>query len=180
MTHPSIGLLDRYQEYRVRRWQEREQKTAGMLPGWRTRTRRRRLVIVVAAAIITMFVIGLLCVFDLRWLPLALIPVALAFIPAWGILRITLDSHDNAPDQALDEMEIEQRNTARSMGLGVTQGLTIIPVFYLILVGAFFPDTDAFRTAYSGGVMALATLLAGGCTPGMILAWTRPDPDPEP
>jgi hypothetical protein len=27
--------------------------------------------------------------------------------------------------------------------------------------------------------MTLTTLLIGGCTPGMILGWTRPDPEPE-
>ncbi len=180
MTYASTGLLDRYQSYRLRRWEAQGRRTADLLPSWRTRERRRFLVVVVAAALGTLFLTGLLCAFDLRWAPVVWAPAALVFVPAWGILRVGAGRLDNAPSQALDEMQIEQRDAARSIGLAITQSFTVIPVFYLILSGAFFPDTNAFHTAYAGGTMTLAALLAGGCTPGMILAWTRPDPDPEP
>lgn len=50
---------------------------------------------------------------------------------------------------------------------------------YLIFAGAIAPEATAYRTAYAGGLMMLAALLAGGCAPALILAWTRPDPDPE-
>ncbi|MCM6773062.1 hypothetical protein NDR87_04580 [Nocardia sp. CDC159] len=180
MTQAGLGLIDRYTDMRVRRWEALGRRTAGMLPGWRTRGRRRALVVAVAAAIAAFFVTGLLCAFDLRWAPYILLPAMVIFLPAWSMLRIACERHDSAPAQALDELEIAQRNAARSIGLAVTQSLTILPVFYLIMVGSFLPEADAFRTAYAGGAMALAALLAGGCAPGMILGWTRPDPDPEP
>lgn len=65
-------------------------------------------------------------------------------------------------------------------GLALTQSLTMPPLAYLIFAGAIAPEAAAYRTAYAGGLMMLAALLAGGCAPAMILAWTRPDPDSEP
>ncbi|MFI6047718.1 hypothetical protein ACIA8C_39300 [Nocardia sp. NPDC051321] len=179
MTHPTIGLLDRYQDYRVRRWQVRDERLAGMLPRWRTRARRRALVITVVASLFAMFATGVLSAFDLRWAPMVSLPAVLVFLPSWTMLRIASQGHDHAPAQTLDEWEIAQRNTARSVGLTITQALVIAPVFYLVYSGAIFPEANAFQTAYAGGIMALAALLAGGCSPAMILGWTRPDPDQE-
>ncbi|WP_240505186.1 hypothetical protein [Nocardia mangyaensis] len=79
----------------------------------------------------------------------------------------------------LDEFEIAERNKARSVGLALTQSLTLPPLAYLIVAGTFAPEADAYRTAYAGGLLMMAALRAGGCAPAMILGWTRPDPEPE-
>ncbi|MEU4313275.1 hypothetical protein [Nocardia sp. NPDC024068] len=172
-------LLDRYRAYRVRRWLVREKQIAGMLPGWRTTRRRRTLVVITIAALGLMFLAGVLCAFGLGWAALLGGLAALVFLPAWTMVRIVADAQDNAPADTLDELEFAQRETARSLGLTITQVLAVFPVMYLVWSGALFPDADASRTAYAGGVMALATLLAGGCAPAMILAWTKSDPEPE-
>ncbi|ONM50414.1 hypothetical protein [Nocardia donostiensis] len=179
MTTQASGLLDRYQDYRIRRWLVQEQRLSGMLPGWRTRTRRRALVVTVAATIALLFTAGLLCAFDLQWASLIAGGSALVFLPAWTMLRIASQGQDHAPAPMLDEREIAQRNAARSIGLTITQGLTIAPVMYLCWSGALAPEADTFRTAFAGGVMTLATVLAGGCAPAMILGWTQPEPEPE-
>jgi hypothetical protein len=33
--------------------------------------------------------------------------------------------------------------------------------------------------AYAGGLMTITVLLVGGCTPAMVLGWSRTDPEPE-
>ncbi|WP_280402742.1 hypothetical protein [Nocardia carnea] len=177
-TEPTT-LIDRYQAYRVRRWLAREKQLAGMLPGWRTRNRRRALVAAVAVALTVLFVTGVLCAFGLEWAALFAGLCALLFLPAWTMLRIVSMAQDSAPAETLDELEMAQRDTARSIGLTITQALCVFPMLYLVWSGAIFPEADAFRTAYAGGVMILATLLAGGCAPAMILAWSKPDPEPE-
>ena len=53
------------------------------------------------------------------------------------------------------------------------------PLAYLIFGSTFAPEADAYNIAYAGGLMMLATIMAGGCAPAMILGWTRPDPEPE-
>ncbi|WP_328390654.1 hypothetical protein [Nocardia sp. NBC_00416] len=177
-TEPTTPL-DRYRAYRVRRWLVREKQLTTMLPGWRTKRRRRALVITVIVALAALFVTGVLCAFGLQWAALFAGLSALVFLPSWTMVRIVSQAQDNAPAETLDEMEFAERETARSFGLTVTQALTVLPVMYLVWSGALFPEADASRTAYAGGVMILATLLAGGCAPAMILAWTRPDPEPE-
>lgn len=178
-TVTATGLIDRYQDYRVRRWLIHENRMAGMLPGWRSRRRRRALVIAVAVAIAALFLVGVLTAAGLPWAPLIWLPGAVVFLPAWTMLRIASQGQDHAPKETLDEWEIAQRNSARSVGLALTQWLTVLPIMYLLLAGAVFPEADAFQVAYGGGAMTLAALLAGGCAPAMILGWTRPDPEPE-
>ncbi|WP_370011638.1 hypothetical protein [Nocardia cyriacigeorgica] len=179
MTNATTGLLDRYQEYRVRRWLVQEERTAGLLPGWRTRGRRRLLVVIVAVAVAVLAVAGLLCAFGVNMAALATLPAAVVFMIAWVMLRIASNRQDHAPEEVLDELEIAERNKAHSAGLSLTQMLTLPPLLFLIFSGALLPEADSFRTAYAGGVMMLAALLAGGCAPAMILGWNRPDPEPE-
>ncbi len=83
----------------------------------------------------------------------------------------------DAPRDALDEWEIQQRNSARSIGLTVTQLLTLLPAMYLIFVGAL--DVDHSNVPYAAGLLVVTALMVGGCTPAMILGWTRPDPEPD-
>lgn len=173
-----VDLIERYQEFRTRRFLKREQVWANSLPGWRTRRRRRALVIALLATFVVMFAISVLCAFGLRWAPLWWLPASLVFVLVWSVLQIVSSGRGDAPAPALDEFEIAQRNSARSIGLTVTQNLMLIPVGYLIFgsVGTGGADGDM---AYAGGLMALTVLLVGGCSPAMILGWTRPDMEPD-
>lgn len=175
----NAGLIGRYQDYRTKRWLLQEQRMAGMLPGWRTRSRRRVLAVTVAATIAALYVASLLCIMDLRWASIVVALAALLFLPAWTMLRIASQGQDFASADVLDEREIAQRNSARSVGLAITQWTTLIPLIYLLLAGTAAPEINAFRTAFAGGVMMLAALLTGGCAPAMILGWQQPDPEPE-
>jgi hypothetical protein len=94
----------------------------------------------------------------------------------WIALQIVSGRRSDAPAEALDEYEIQQRNSARSIGLTVTQYLMLIPIFYLIFGSVITHGVDT-DMAYAGGLMATAVLLIGGCTPAMILGWTRRSDD---
>ncbi|WP_194825809.1 hypothetical protein [Nocardia sp. XZ_19_231] len=170
-------LIDRYQNYRVRRWLAHEQQTAGMLKNWRPQRRRRILVVVVTIALLGLAVAGVIHALDLSGARVVALVSALLFLPSWTMLRIASGGQDYAPDQMLDELEIAERNKARSAGLALTQALTMPPLAYLIFGSTFAPEAD--NIAYAGGLMMLATIMAGGCAPAMILGWTRPDPEPE-
>jgi hypothetical protein len=52
----------------------------------------------------------------------------------------------------------------------------LIPIGYLIIGSVVTRGADA-DMAYAGGLLALTVLLIGGCTPAMLLGWTRKDPD---
>ncbi|MGV0745125.1 hypothetical protein [Mycolicibacterium sp. XJ870] len=171
-------LLDRYQDYRTRRFLKRESTYANSLPSWRNQRRRRILVAWLAATFTFMFAVAVLCAFGVKWAPLLWLPACVAFFPTWIALQIVSGRRGDAPQAALDEYEIAQRNSARSIGLTVTQNLMMVPIFYLIFGAVLTGGTDQ-DMAYAGGLMALTVLLIGGCTPAMILGWTRTDPDVE-
>jgi hypothetical protein len=94
------------------------------------------------------------------------------------MLQTVSGRRGEAPESTLDEYEIAQRNSARSVGLSVTQLLMLVPVFYLIFGATITNGTDT-NMAYAGGLMTLTVLLIGGCTPAMLLGWSQHDPDPE-
>jgi hypothetical protein len=177
-TQSEPSILDRYQDYRTRRFLKHERTYAQSLPGWRSRRRRRMLVIGLGVTFVVMAVVAVMCAFGIRWAPLLWLPACAAFFPMWTVLQMVSGRRGDAPEAALDEFEIAQRNSARSIGLTVTQNLMLLPIGYLIIGAVTTEGTDT-DMAYAGGLMALTVLLIGGCLPAMILGWTRADPDPE-
>jgi hypothetical protein len=173
-TEPT--LIDRYQNYRIRRFLKHERTYANALPGWRTQRRRRILVLGLTFSFVFMFAVSLLCAFGIHWAPLLWLPACLLYFPLWITLQLVSGRQGDAPEAALDEYEVQQRNTARSIGLTVTQTLTLIPAGYLIFGAVYTKGADT-DMAYAGGLMLLTVLSIGGCLPAMILGWTRPDPD---
>jgi hypothetical protein len=175
-THTEPTHIDRYQNYRIRRFLNHERTYANALPGWRTQRRRRILVLGLSFAFVFMFAVSLLCAFGIRWAPLLWLPACLLYFPLWITLQLVSGRQGDAPEAALDEYEVQQRNTARSIGLTVTQTLMLIPGGYLIF-GAVLTGGADTDMAYAGGLMVLTVLSIGACMPAMILGWTRPDPD---
>lgn len=182
MTNPvrqsQTTLMDRYQAYRTRRFLKQERSWSKLLPGWRCRSRRRILVVGLAISFAFMFAVSVLCAFGVQRAPLLWLPACLLFFPLWITLQIVSGRQGDAPRATLDELEIAQRDSARSVGLTATQNLMMIPILYLI-VGAVVTRGQDENMAYAGGLMALTMLLVGGCLPAIILGWTRPDPLPE-
>jgi hypothetical protein len=176
--HREPTLVDRYRDHRTRRFLKREQSWSRSLPNWRTRQRRRVLVVALAVTLAVMFAISVVRAFGVEWAPLLWLPACFAFFPLWISLQIVSGRHGDAPQGALDEFELAQRDSARSIGLSVTQYLMIIPIFYLIF-GAALTDGKDENMAYAGGLMSVTMLLVGGCVPAMVLGWSRPDPLPE-
>ena len=175
-TQTEPTLIDRYQNYRIRRFLKHERTYANALPKWRTQRRRRILVLGLSFTFAFMFAVSLLCAFGIRWAPLLWLPACLLYFPLLITLQLVSGRQGDAPEAALDEYEVQQRNTARSIGLTVTQTLMLIPAGYLIF-GAVYTGGADTDMAYAGGLMVLTVLSIGACMPAMILGWTRPDPD---
>ncbi|MFC9550463.1 hypothetical protein ACFTWF_06380 [Rhodococcus sp. NPDC056960] len=174
---PETNLIERYQGFRTRRFLRNESRYQTWLPAWRSRGRRRILVVALALTFVFMIAVGIVCHFDMVVGPLLWLPACLFFLPLWTILQIVSSRQGDAPRAVLDEWEIQQRNSARSIGLTVTQSLTFVPAAYLIFVGAVGVGSES--VPYAGGLLVLTTLIIGGCTPAMILGWTQPDPEPD-
>ncbi|AOW93353.1 hypothetical protein BFN03_13740 [Rhodococcus sp. WMMA185] len=170
------NLIERYQDFRTRQFLRNERHYRTWLPGWRTRTRRRIVVTALVATLLLMTAAGMVCHFDITGGGLLWLAGCLLFIPLWTTLQIVSGRLGDAPRDALDEWEIQQRNSARSIGLTVTQVLTSIPALYLVLG---IKDGDQYNVAYAAGLLVLTAVIIGGCLPAMILGWTQPDPEPD-
>ncbi len=177
-TVDNRNILQRYQDFRTRRFLRYEQNWASSLPRWRTRRRRRWLVLAVALSFLVMATTAVLCAVGFKTAALLWLPACALFFPAWIALQIASGRQGDAPEAALDEFEIAQRNSARSIGLTLTQYLMLIPIAYL-LIGSIHGLGPGEDVAYAGALMVLTVLLIGGCSPAMILAWVRPDPVAE-
>ena len=108
---PESNLIDRYQAHRTRRFLQNEETFRHWLPNWRTRRRRRVLVVALAVLFTTMVAVSTACLFNplfaVAWPVLTLL-----FLPTWSSLQIVSGRQGDAPRQALDEWEIQQRNDA--------------------------------------------------------------------
>ncbi|MBY4229177.1 hypothetical protein HQO39_19285 [Rhodococcus fascians] len=171
-TSPSI--FGRYQEARTRVFLENEKTYANWLPGLRPQKRRRAFVasLLVLLAASAGFALSE-PVFD--WAIASWGICYIVFTFAAIVLGIVSNRRAEAPVDALDELEVQLRNEARSIGLTVTQALGTAAAAYLFL-GSIFGATNF---GISGGALMLTALSAGGATPAMLLAWTTPDYDPE-
>ncbi|MFI7169862.1 hypothetical protein [Rhodococcoides fascians] len=171
-TGPSI--FSRYQEARTRVFLENEKTYANWLPGLRPQKRRRAFVafLLVLLAASAGFALSE-PVFD--WAIGSWGICYIVFTFAAIVLGIVSNRRAEAPVDALDELEVQLRNEARSIGLTVTQALGTGAAAYLFL-GSIFGATNF---GISGGALMLTALSAGGATPAMLLAWTTPDYDPE-
>ncbi len=105
MTLNHETLIDRYQDFRTRRFLKNERKYSNALPGWRTQRRRRMLVGALALTFVYMAGISVLCAFGIRWAPLLWLPAWLVYFPLWIVLQIVSGRQGDAPLGALDEFE---------------------------------------------------------------------------
>ncbi|WP_024793426.1 hypothetical protein [Tomitella biformata] len=169
-------VIDRYQDFRTRRFLRNEEKFQHWLPGWRIQKRRRALVVTLCATFACMIVVAAICLVNMLGAVLWL-PVVVVFLPVWTTLQVVSGRQSDAPRDALDERELRQRDSARSIGLTVTQCLAMVPAFALIVAGS--SDGAITFPTYSAGMFVLTALIIGACTPAMILAWTRTDPEPD-
>lgn len=174
MTTPGSNIFSRYQQARTTIFLDNDRNMAHWFPSLRARTRRRK------------FVIFLLIVLTASAVLALADPILDGAIGAWAIcyivftfaailLGIVSPREAEAPADALDELEIQKRNEARSIGLTVTRTLGTAAAAYLLLGSAF----GTTNLGISGAALMLTALSAGGSTPAMLLAWSSPDPDPE-
>lgn len=97
-------LYRKHEEAKTRRWEKRQEQSGTWLSSWRNRTTTLRLVFSLWGLGALAFV---LAVIGLWWRPAfiaCLIAVLLICVP-WTLLRITINSKDDAPATVLDEYE---------------------------------------------------------------------------
>ena len=98
--------------------------------------------------------------------------VILAVVGGYSLLRISVRSIADAPDELLDERQIQVRDTSiryayYMMGYIVTA---------LLLLMMFGPEVHLFQPeGNDGSYLVIATLFAFSSMPSMVLAWREKD-----
>ncbi len=174
---PDFTALDRYQAYRTRRFIEQQQRYSTRLPSLRTRSRRRVLVALLGLLYAAMTVIAVLTYWDYTGAYFGWAAATLLLVVLWTTLQIVAGRGGDAPRGALDEYELQLRNSARSIGLTVTQVTVFVPAAVLVFLSS--GGVESPQLAYMGGLLVVTGILIGATSPTMILAWTRPDPEPD-
>ncbi|MFD5180410.1 hypothetical protein ACFWM1_31685 [Nocardia sp. NPDC058379] len=171
-------VFARYRQYRIRRFRKLAQEAAAIAPSWCAQRRRRQQVRVLVVILAVMFVSALA-------LPVREDPATLVWVLAMALFNLAsipldrvMGGQSVAPVEVLQEWEIQQRNAARGIGLTVTVRLSLIPVFWLSIVGNFVDGADYPRVVRGCAILLLTILVIGAYLPTLVLAWTRPDADP--
>lgn len=171
------ALWRRYEEWRGQRHQEFNDKNAHRLTSWRNRRMYRRLVLAqmfFAAALIASSIVAF---FGMSLFLLPFIIGLAGIITTLYLLRIVTGSIADTPVTALDEIQIAQRNSARSIGFTVLYAVMFIP--YAVLIVLSFRDEVPGQAIYGAAILLISLVLSAICVPSMLTAWWMADPDPE-
>ncbi|MGU3292583.1 hypothetical protein [Williamsia sp. M5A3_1d] len=175
--HAKPALWRRYEDWRLARYERSCAKNAHRWPTLRNRRSFRRLVIALAGAETILLASAVVAIFSYWFFaPFVISIVALMLI--LGVLRTVTGSIIDAPVGALDEIQLAQRNSARSIGYFAVFSLSFIPYFVLIFMGSAM-DLIKGQNVYGIGVLLIALMVIGVSTPTMLTAWWMADPDPE-
>lgn len=91
---------------------------------------------------------------------------------SYSFLRVAVRGIADAPDELLDERQIQVRNTSYRYAY-IAMGNLVIVVFLLFFFG---PDLQLFQPkGNDGSYLLIATLFAYASAPSMILAWRERD-----
>ena len=98
--------------------------------------------------------------------------VILAVVGGYNLLRVSVRSIADAPDELLDERQIQVRNTSYRYAYY----LMCYIVLALMLLMMFGPEVKLFQPeGNDGSYLVIATLFAFASMPSMVLAWRERD-----
>jgi hypothetical protein len=98
--------------------------------------------------------------------------VIVLVLGGYSLLRIAVRGIADAPDELLDERQIQIRNTSYRFAY-LAMGYLIIALLLLIFFG---PEVSLFQAeGNDGSYLMIATLFAFASAPSMILAWRERD-----
>ena len=98
--------------------------------------------------------------------------VIFAVLGGYSLLRISVRSIADAPDELLDERQIKVRNTSIRYAY-YAMGYVVLGLLSLMMVG---PELQMFQPeGNDGSYLIIATLLAYASMPSMVMAWRERD-----
>ena len=110
--------------------------------------------------------------FELGFFIALAITILVLVVGGYSLLRIAVRGIADAPDELLDERQIQIRNTSYRFAY-LAMGYLVIALLLLIFFG---PEVSLFQAeGNDGSYLMIATLFAFASAPSMILAWREKD-----
>ena len=172
---PAVWL--RYDEWRGERHRRFNERHAHRLIGWRRRKVYRRLVVAQGLCVLLVVVGALVAFVSRQWFVIPLAAGIVGALICQRLVRIVTGSIGDAPVSALDEIQLAQRNSARSIAYFTLFMLMFIPYVLLVVLGGF--DEVKGQYVYGTGMLLIALVLVAAFIPSMLTAWWMADADPE-
>ena len=98
--------------------------------------------------------------------------VILAVVGGYSLLRVSVRSIADAPDELLDERQIQVRDTSFRYAYYL-MGYIVMALMLLMIIG---PKVQLFQPeGNDGSYLVIATLFAFASMPSMVLAWREKD-----
>ena len=98
--------------------------------------------------------------------------IILAVIGGYSLLRISVRSIADAPDELLDERQIKVRNTSFRYAYFIL-GYILLSLMALMIFG---PELRMFQAEVNdGSYILIAVMFAGASLPSMVMAWRERD-----
>jgi hypothetical protein len=98
--------------------------------------------------------------------------VIFAVLMGYSFLRVAVRGIADAPDELLDERQVQIRNTSFRYAY-LAMGYLVLSLLLLLFFG---PELQLFQTeGNDGSYLAIATMFAFAAAPSMILAWRERD-----
>lgn len=171
------ALWRRYDAWRGERHIRFVRKHARDLMSWRNRRGYRRVVMAQMLSVSITLVATLISFFNNAWFLIPFLIGVTGTLVCQRILRIITGSVGDAPVSALDEIQVAQRNSARSIAFIVLFTLMFIP--YFVLVAFSLADHVDGQLIYGSAILIVSLLLMAATLPSMLTAWWMADADPE-
>lgn len=172
---PALWL--RYDRWRAMRHERFVDRHSGKLNRWRTSRGYRTLVALMGASALLLLVSAVVAFVSTVWFIIPFVIGLVGILIFLRMLRIVTGSIADAPVSALDEIQLAQRNSARSLGFVVLYSLMFVP--YFVLVALSFRESVSSEMVYATAILLISLVLLAIIVPTALTAWWMTPPDED-
>ena len=165
----------RYDNWRARRHEKIMARNAHRFAGLRNH-RGIRLVLTIQWGVLALLLAASVTAFFTPLFWIAYAPLLVITIALMLLVRAITGSVGDAPVSALDELQLAQRNSARSIGYISVFSLMFIP--YFVLIALTFRHSVPSQWVYGVAILQITLLAIAGCIPNTLTALWMGAADP--
>ncbi|MCK7675885.1 hypothetical protein [Corynebacterium pygosceleis] len=186
MTGHRPSPVTRYRRHRLNSFERRRDVLDSRMHRWRTLRHRRTLVLLFCGIYLAGVALGVVAVLHEQATLLALTAaLSLAACVLWVMIRTLIRMEDMAPPEFLDEYELARQLRLRAATTHFYYAIGLVYAGIITFGSVWALDRgwamrDLYDLTYTTGMTMFLIIGLIGAIPGLVLAWTLPDPtDPD-